>query len=147
MVALLLASGCSQPVPPPDICDMPSGFRTWRGAEVEWSGAVVGAVPHGYSLACEKWRKGVSLDWDDDTQGVEAFEAALERSSQSSGVLRIHARGRLRSADEGRTVLQLGAIRQLSFQPMTEAEEERHWNGWISRRQGGGSFQPGPRRP
>ena len=123
---------------------MPRGFRTWRGAEVEWLGAVVGEVPHGYALACEKWRKGIQLGWDEHTRGVADFEEALDRRRDASGILRVRVRGRLRSDDEGGAVLQLKEVIHVSFEPMSDAEEERYWNGLISLRQGGGGFEHVP---
>jgi len=92
----------------------------------------MGEIPHGYGLACEKWRAGIRLDWSENTAGVAAFEKALDLRRSEPGVLRIRAKGRIRSDKHGRATLQLSAISAVSFQPMTEAEERQYWGTLIS---------------
>ena len=117
----LCVGGCTPKANVPDICDMPPGFRSWNGAEVSWSGFVVGEPHHGYALACESHRGGIRLDWNDNTVGRERFEDALERTLFRPGVLRIKVDGRLGIYDD-RPILRIEAVRRMTFTAMSEAE-------------------------
>ena len=129
LVPVLAVAGCTAATPVPDLCDMPPGFRSCHGAEVEWSGYVIGEFHHGYGLACERRRRGITLGWSDRTIGSSAFEAMLERTRLQPGVLRITVQGRLGRYPSGwplhrpdAPILRVRAVRRMQFVPMTETQ-------------------------
>jgi hypothetical protein len=136
LILLGAFSGCAANVPVPDFCDMPPGFRTWHNAHVVWSGFVMDATPHGIFLACERRRRSIQLDWQDDISGQSAFEDALDRTRYRPGLLRIEVTGRLKVHD-GHAVLDATSIRHIHFTPMRQSDMEN----FIERR---GDLGPPP---
>ena len=129
-MAVALAA-CNGPVPAPGLCDMPPGFSTWTGAQVRWTGVVIGEPHHGYILSCEHHRGGIRIDWNDQTVGASAFQHALEAAFPRQGLLRITVEARLGcSYGPGRygliqdpPVLRISAVKSIEWMPMTAREE------------------------
>jgi hypothetical protein len=132
--ALLMAlclSGCASQVAPPPLCDMPRGFRTWQGAEVEWAGIILGESHHGFALACETKLLIAGLEWDENTKGVQSLEAALHAAETRRGLLHVRVAGRLTLPERG-PVLMLTAVRSASFQPMDKHELKRFFEVYLT---------------
>lgn len=131
MVSMALGS-CAEQIAVPDLCKMPSGFRSWNGAEVLWTGIIVGEYHHGFVLACEEHRGGIRFSTDENTVGRDALHAALDRlhaPSAPSGVLRMTVEGRLGKTwgemaeyelATDRPILRITAVRRIWFERMSE---------------------------
>jgi hypothetical protein len=96
---LLVASSCTAPFDPPKtICDLPRNLAGWSGTEVRWKGVVVGAPPHGYSLAAEECqRRGIALDGTPN--GWSPLGDALEQRGLETGLLRADVSGKIVERD------------------------------------------------
>jgi hypothetical protein len=109
---------------------MPPSFASWTGAQVKWTGFVIGEPHHGYGLVCEHHRGGIRIYWNEQTVGARTFEHALDRTSLRNGPLRITVEGRLgRSYGPGHFgleqdphVLRISALRSAEWVPMTERQ-------------------------
>ncbi|MDQ4086987.1 MAG: hypothetical protein M3177_03075 [Pseudomonadota bacterium] len=117
----------------PDLCEMPFGFRTWQGAEVLWTGVVIGEHHHGYVLACEHRIGGISITWSEDTVGRQALEEALERPLDDRRLLRIRVEGRLSTAygrpfplgeQRDPPLLRIRAVHDIEVIPLTLDEHD-----------------------
>ena len=123
-------AGCAAQVPTPTHCDMPPSFARWIGAQVKWTGVVIGEPHHGYVLACEHHRSGIRIHWNEQTVGARTLQHGLDRTFLRHGFLRITVEGRLgRSYGPGQyglrqdpPVLRISAVRSAEWVPMTERE-------------------------
>src|SRR4029453_16303564 len=87
---LLVCASCDAPVnAPKSVCDLPRTLASWSGTEVRWKGVVVGAIPHGYSLAAEDCqRRGIKLDWRPNAVGGAQLDKALLHHAFKPGFVR-----------------------------------------------------------
>jgi|EndMetStandDraft_9_1072997.scaffolds.fasta_scaffold00034_12 hypothetical protein len=121
LIATMMAS-CAAPVPAPsDLCEMPKHLASWNGADVRWSGIIIGTFDHGFILVTEKCRhRGIPLDWRSDEAG-HALEAPIRREWTEAGIIRASLSGRI----AGQRLL-VTKVHHVALFPMNEGAEREH---------------------